>query len=83
MTRAEKITLMKRHLALNIGFYGDAAVVLFRKHAARYISDSDAERDLRLAMLTCETPDQLETIIDEYETDSVRAKHASPLPVTA
>ncbi len=77
VTRAEKITLMKRHLALNIGFYGDAAVVLFRKHAARYISDSDAERDLRLAMLTCETPDQLETIIEQYDTH-----HDSPLRVT-
>ncbi|MBI5053030.1 MAG: tRNA dihydrouridine synthase DusB, partial [Chloroflexi bacterium] len=66
VTRAEKITLMKRHLALNIGFYGDAAVRLFRKHAARYISDSDAERDLRLAMLTCETPEQLESLIEQY-----------------
>jgi nifR3 family TIM-barrel protein len=66
VSRADKITLMKRHLTLNRDFYGDAVgVVLFRKHAARYISDSDAERDLRLAMLTCETPDQLETLIEQ------------------
>ncbi len=84
VTRAEKITLMKRHLALNIGFYGDAVgVILFRKHAARYISDSDAERDLRLAMLTCETPDELEMIINQYEDNPVGAMHASPLPEPA
>ena len=72
VTREEKITLMKRHLALNMEFYGDAAVVLFRKHAARYIADTDAERDLRLAMLTCEQPEELETIIDEYDDETFK-----------
>ncbi len=73
VTRAEKIALMKRHLALNRDFYGDAVgVVLFRKHAARYISDSDAERDLRLAMLTCEQPEELETIIEQYDEETFK-----------
>src|SRR3990172_38200 len=67
-TREEKVALMRRHLALNVEFYGaEAGLILFRKHAARYIADTDADRALRLPLLTCERVEEFETTIDGYE----------------
>ncbi len=43
VAKEEVIALMRRHLALNIEFYGEASgIILFRKHAARYVPDSAA-----------------------------------------
>jgi nifR3 family TIM-barrel protein len=78
VTRAEVVALMRRHLTLNIGFYGnDAGVVLFRKHAARYIpedsgmsksiSTDTASRAFRVAMLTTQSRAELEDLIGRYE----------------
>ena len=68
VTSAEVVKLMRRHLALNIDFYGEeGGLVLFRKHAARYIPDSAADRALRLSMLTCTRREEFEDIIGRYE----------------
>ncbi|MBI3242786.1 MAG: tRNA dihydrouridine synthase DusB [Chloroflexi bacterium] len=68
VTPSEVVKLMRRHLALNIDFYGEAGgLILFRKHAARYIPDSAADRALRLSMLTTTRRAELEDIINRYE----------------
>lgn len=68
VTKEEVVALMRRHLALNVEFYGEGGgVVLFRKHAARYVPDSAASRALRLAMLTTTSQVELESIISRYE----------------
>jgi nifR3 family TIM-barrel protein len=65
---ADKAALMRRHLSLNLEFYGpELGLVLFRKHAARYIADTAEDRDLRLALLTCERAEQFEEIVERYE----------------
>lgn len=53
VTLDEKVALMRRHLQLNLDFYGQRfGLVLFRKHAARYIHGlPDVER-LRVPLLT-------------------------------
>jgi tRNA-dihydrouridine synthase B len=72
VTRAEVVTLMRRHLSLNIDFYGESGgLVLFRKHAARYIPEDAASRALRLAMLTTACRTELEDIISRYETGAL------------
>jgi nifR3 family TIM-barrel protein len=56
VTLEERVALMRRHLALNLEFYGpQSGLVLFRKHAARYIRDLPGEALLRVPLLTAGT----------------------------
>lgn len=68
VTLEQKIALMRRHVALNAEFYGDRlGLVLFRKHAVRYIqklADGDA---LRLPLTHCSAQAEFERIIREFE----------------
>jgi nifR3 family TIM-barrel protein len=53
---SRKVALMRRHLALNLDFYGPrTGLVLFRKHAAKYIRGLPEEELLRIPLLTAET----------------------------
>ena len=68
VTKAEVVALMRRHLDLNIGFYGEeGGLILFRKHAARYIPEDSASRAFRIAMLTTRHRAELEDLVDRYE----------------
>ncbi|MBM4423318.1 MAG: tRNA dihydrouridine synthase DusB [Chloroflexi bacterium] len=68
VARGEIVALMRRHLALNVGFYGEeGGVVLFRKHAARYIPEDAASRSFRIAMLTVKSRAELDILIARYE----------------
>lgn len=64
---AEKVGLMRRHLALNLDFYGPKmGLVLFRKHAARYIHGlPDADR-LRVPLLTATSVPQFEDLVGQW-----------------
>ena len=80
VTREEKVALMRRHLALNVEFYGaEAGLILFRKHAARYIADTDADRALRLAMLTCERVEEFDEAIGRYEDMTMDEGRRTPI----
>ncbi|MBI4785931.1 MAG: tRNA dihydrouridine synthase DusB [Chloroflexi bacterium] len=69
----DKIALMRRHFALNLDFYGERiGLVLFRKHAAKYIHGVPGADRLRLALLTCNTPEEVECLIAELAQDSER-----------
>jgi nifR3 family TIM-barrel protein len=64
VTLDEKIALMRRHLALNLEFYGpQLGLVLFRKHAARYIAGLPNEAELRVPLLTANTVEEFDQII--------------------
>lgn len=63
---AEKIALMHRHLALNLDFYGEQlGLILFRKHAARYIASLPGEEMLRVPLLTAKTVEEFDRLVDE------------------
>jgi tRNA-dihydrouridine synthase len=65
VTLDEKIALMRRHLALNLEFYGPpAGLILFRKHAARYIHGLPGEEILRVPLLTCATVEEFDQVIE-------------------
>jgi nifR3 family TIM-barrel protein len=71
VTLADKVALMRRHLALNLDFYGPRfGLVLFRKHAARYIHGLADEDRLRVPLLTARTVTEFDEVLD-----------ASPTPV--
>jgi tRNA-dihydrouridine synthase len=62
----EKIALLRRHLALNLEFYGErAGLILFRKHAARYIHGIFGAADLRLRLLTCTSVAAFDQLVEE------------------
>jgi nifR3 family TIM-barrel protein len=64
VTLAEKAALMRRHLALNLDFYGpQVGLVLFRKHAAKYIHGLPNEAELRVPLLTCTTIDEFDRLL--------------------
>jgi nifR3 family TIM-barrel protein len=80
VTKEEVVALMRRHLALNVAFYGEeGGVILFRKHAARYIPDSAASRALRLAMLTTTRRADLESLISRYEAGETFAAQSTEI----
>jgi len=65
VTLEEKIALMRRHLALNLDFYGpQAGVILFRKHAAKYIHGLPNEAELRVPLLTAATVEEFDQVIE-------------------
>jgi len=77
---ADKAKLMRRHLGLNLDFYGpQTGLLLFRKHAAKYIQGLPGEEALRIPLLTCnsvaEFDDRLATALD--------APSAQPEPTLA
>lgn len=85
VTRAEVVALMRRHLLLNIDFYGpEAGIVLFRKHAARYIPEDSASRAFRIAMLTTKSQAELEDLISRFELglieDNLNTTISQPAP---
>ncbi len=60
----DRIALMRRHLALNLDFYGErVGLILFRKHAARYIHGLPGEKKLHLPILTCNTVDEFDRLV--------------------
>ena len=77
VTLAEKAELMRRHLALNLDFYGpQVGLVLFRKHAAKYIHNLPGEAQLRIPLLTCATVAEFDRLLSE-------ALESSPEPALA
>lgn len=78
VTLPQKITLMRRHLALNLEFYGPRlGLVLFRKHAAKYIRGLPGEDTLRIPLLTASTltgfDEALEALLARHSTDPPQA----------
>lgn len=66
VTVSEKLSLMRRHLTLNLEFYGpEIGLILFRKHAAKYILGLPDEGTLRIPLLTCATVDEFDRLVDE------------------
>jgi nifR3 family TIM-barrel protein len=69
VTLADKASLMRRHLALNLDFYGpQLGLVLFRKHAAKYIHNLPGEAQLRIPLLTCTTVAEFDRLLAEALT---------------
>ena len=63
VTPSERVELMRRHLALNIEFYGERiGLMLFRKHAKKYILGVPGEEQLRIPLLTCTTVEEFDRL---------------------
>jgi tRNA-dihydrouridine synthase B len=68
VTYIEKVALVRRHLALNLAFYGpELGLVLFRKHIVKYIEGIRHLADYRVRLLTCHRADEFINLIAESE----------------
>ena len=65
VTLSDRLDLIRKHLALNIDFYGvEKGLILFRKHVARYIEDTPAGvRKIRVPLLTCDRGSDFEDLL--------------------
>jgi nifR3 family TIM-barrel protein len=60
----DKVALMRRHLGLNLEFYGEqTGLLLFRKHAAKYIQSMPGEAELRIPLLTCTSVAEFDRLV--------------------
>ena len=64
---SEKIALLRRHLTRHLEFYGEhAGLILFRKHAYRYVQGGHGSAALRHALMLCNEVCEFERLVDEY-----------------
>lgn len=72
----ERVAVMRRHLASHLEFYGAArGLILFRKHAYRYVQGEPGAAALRHALMLCNDVNEFKRLLDEFAAlDSV------PLP---
>lgn len=68
----EMVMLQKRHLKLMVDYYGDWGLILFRKHAVKYIFGLPGAAELRQKLMTCESATRFVELIDDYEERSIR-----------
>lgn len=63
VTVEDRISLMRRHLKLSLDFYGPSlGLILFRKHAAKYVAGLPGEEHLRLPLLTCNSAEEFDRL---------------------
>ena len=67
VTLQDTLTLMRRHLTLMLDYYGDRGLILFRKHAARYIHGVPGGAALRHALVTAESANLVFDLLDDVE----------------
>lgn len=64
----ERIALLRRHLELNLDFYGQhGGLVLFRKHAVKYIHGLPGEKVLRVPLLTAQSVQEFDDLLGGFE----------------
>ena len=76
---ADRLGLLLEHLDLHLEFYGTKkGLLLFRKHVARYIEGTPAvERDLRVALLTCESKNDFKDLLYRLDGDGRQPRVAA------
>lgn len=79
VTLHDRLTLMRRHLALNLEFYGaQAGLLLFRKHSKHYILGAPEVEHLRIPLLTCSTVEEFDRLLETHTHVSGNLTHSAP-----
>ncbi len=74
VTLAEKLDMVRHHLAANLEFYGpERGLILFRKHVSKYIHSIAGARELRAKLLVAETVEAFEELVNEAESRMAKA----------
>ncbi len=67
VTVEEVIALLKRHLRAMIEYYGDRGLILFRKHAVKYMQGMPHVAALRAQLVTCDSVGAFHERVDEFQ----------------
>jgi len=78
VTADDVIALLNRHLQAMLDFYGERGLILFRKHAVKYMFGMPHVAALRGQLVTCESVSAFHDIIGEFQRQMALGKH--PLP---
>lgn len=76
VTVDDVITLLKRHLQAMLDYYGDRGLILFRKHAVKYMHGMPHVAALRHRLVTCDSVAEFHDIIGDFQ----RRMHEGRLP---
>lgn len=72
----ERLTLMRRHLELNLDFYGSrVGLLLFRKHSSKYMRGSSGLEDMRIPLIMSKSVEEFDLLIE-----SMRAPQTADCP---
>jgi len=73
----ERLAMIHRHLAAMVAHYGEQlGVILFRKHALKYVQELEGAKALRQQLVTLETPEALLRLLEGWELDPPRSQAA-------
>jgi nifR3 family TIM-barrel protein len=67
VTLLDTLTLMRRHLHMMLDFYESYGLVLFRKHAVKYLLGQPYSASLRNDLVTCDSAERFFDLLDDYE----------------
>jgi tRNA-dihydrouridine synthase len=67
VTVDDVIALLNRHLAAMLDFYGERGLILFRKHAVKYMFGMPHVAALRGQLVTCESVSAFHDILGEFQ----------------
>jgi nifR3 family TIM-barrel protein len=87
VTIDEVIALLKRHLSAMLVHYGERGLILFRKHAVKYMFGMPNVAALREKLVTCESVSEFHDHVEDFQFQ-VRSgllptsPHPSPLPTS-
>lgn len=62
----ETVVLLRKHLAASVAFYGDKGLILFRKHAVKYIHAVPHAAEFRERLMTRDTVEAFHEALDEF-----------------
>ena len=63
--KQEVLRVMRLHLSRSLDFFGEHGLVLFRKHASRYLSPYLLEPELRQRLMIIEQADEFIGLVEE------------------
>ena len=69
ITFGERMTVVRRHLALHVQQYGATSVPLFRKHLSWYFKGMPGMKSFKDPMMKAMTVDELESVFAQFEAD--------------
>jgi len=76
VTFGEKTAMIRRHLELMLGYYGDYGLVLFRKHVTKYITEVRGAAEMRGGLVTCSTAENFIDLLAACEAQVCRLQAA-------
>jgi len=85
VTIDDVIVMLKRHLRAMLDYYGERGLILFRKHAVKYMFGMPHVAALRNQLVTCESVTEFHELVGDFQRRYEQGlltltPHPSPLP---